>query len=595
MSAVVMWLCVLSCVITYASATGREKRQLTPVKPSCDVMGPCFFGSFCNNGGTCKTNMTTCGIYCVCKPGFTGKLCDTCETDPCAVNSTCQNGGTCENKACEPKCKCPSGYMGDLCETPAPSTTLTVTSPTTNQTAPSSTDTGCSVDMCLYDNPCTNAGTCADCGTSCICTMEYTGRFCETLLSSTSKAETTVSASTAFAPTMCKSGYFCFHGDCLITSSGTRCDCHKGFTGQFCNWPCDLDCGDNGNCSRLDISKPEFCNCVSPYTGDACTDVIQRTRIITVTGNWKSWLIGCIIALLAVLGSLVLVAYVLMRKRNIFIMRVLYYFQPHEDDDGKEFDAFISYKSSPEDETFVYRTLYPELEKQRGFKLCLHQRDFVPGETIANNILWAIEKSRRTILVLSPKYMESDFTRFEYQVAHNEMLKQKHKVIPLLLEDISQQKHLTDRTLTSILKSITYIEWPRNGEENKLKTFWRRLELSLPKRKSRSIEDGGTDTKTSRPTSYANSAFESSPESFSLERSGEKSEKEVFKIQDNLQGKQGPAKDDLEKIDLVVETEESKKPSSSKNLKDFFAEPCNDDVFNAMRESSERLEQTLEV
>ncbi|XP_071118241.1 toll-like receptor 1 [Haliotis cracherodii] len=237
-------------------------------------------------------------------------------------------------------------------------------------------------------------------------------------------------------------------------------------------------------------------------------------------------------------------------------------------EDGKEFDAFISYKSSPEDETFVYRTLYPELEKQRGSKLCLHQRDFVPGETIANNILWAIEKSRRTILVLSPKYMESDFTRFEYQVAHNEMLKQKHKVIPLLLEDISEQNHLTDRTLTSILKSITYIEWPRNGEENKLKTFWRRLELSMPKR---------------------------NPESFNLERSGEKSEKGFFKIQDNFQGIQDPTKDDLEKIDLVVETEESKKPSSSKNLKDFFAEPCNDDVFNAMRESSERLEQTLEV
>ncbi|XP_046578072.1 toll-like receptor 13 isoform X2 [Haliotis rubra] len=284
-----------------------------------------------------------------------------------------------------------------------------------------------------------------------------------------------------------------------------------------------------------------------------------------------------------------------MKKRNIFIMRVLYYFQPHEDDDGKEFDAFVSYKSSPEDETFVYKTLYQELEKQRSFKLCLHQRDFVPGETIANNILWAIEKSRRTILVLSPNYMESDFTRFEYQVAHNEMLKQKHKVIPLLLEDISQQKHLTDRTLSSILKSITYIEWPQNGDESTLKAFWRRLELSMPKIKSRSIEDGGTDTTTSRQISYANSAFESCQEPTDLMGAEEKPEKNVLKIQDNLQSQQVPTKDDFEGIELVVETDDRKNPSSVKNLKAFFAEPSNDDLFNAMRESSEKLEKTLEV
>ncbi|XP_067678304.1 uncharacterized protein [Haliotis asinina] len=624
MSAGMIWLCVLGSVIAYGSAGGREKRQLTPVNPSCDSMSPCMFGSFCRNGGTCKRNMTTCGVYCVCRQGFTGTACDKCETDPCAVNSTCQNGGTClSNKACEPICNCPSGFTGDICETPVSSTTVSVTSPTTNETSSPSTNqtlvlsnttanqtpssratdptsspsntTGaaCDVDMCLYDNPCNNAGTCSDCGESCICTSAYTGRFCETLLPSAPIAETTVSSQRK-TPTICKSGYICFHGDCLTTSNGTICDCDKGFTGQFCDLTCNLDCGDNGQCARLDISSPEFCNCIYTHTGDYCTEVIQRKNIVTVSGNWKSWLIGSMVVLLAVLGLLVLVAYVLMRKRNIFIMRVLYYFQPHEDEDGKEFDAFVSYKSSPEDETFVYKTLYHELEKQRGFKLCLHQRDFVPGETIANNILWAIEKSRRTILVLSPDYMESDFTRFEYQVAHNEMLKQKHKVIPLLLQDISQQKHLTDRTLASILKSITYIEWPRNGEESKLKAFWRRLELSLPKIKCRFIEDGVTDT-TSRQISYANSDFDSSAEPVHLMGAEEKSEKIALKIEDNLQSQQVPVKDDYEDIDLVVEPEDRKNPSTVKNLKAFFAEPCNDDLFNAMRESSEKLEKSLEV
>ena len=49
--------------------------------------------------------------------------------------------------------------------------------------------------------------------------------------------------------------------------------------------------------------------------------------------------------------------------------------------DDKEFDAFVSYRSSETDEEFVYKRLYPKLEKEMGFKLCLHYRDFIPGDS----------------------------------------------------------------------------------------------------------------------------------------------------------------------------------------------------------------------
>jgi len=49
--------------------------------------------------------------------------------------------------------------------------------------------------------------------------------------------------------------------------------------------------------------------------------------------------------------------------------------------DEKQWDAFISYKSHPVDEQYVLHELYPRLEKEFGFKLCLHFRDFVPGES----------------------------------------------------------------------------------------------------------------------------------------------------------------------------------------------------------------------
>lgn len=49
--------------------------------------------------------------------------------------------------------------------------------------------------------------------------------------------------------------------------------------------------------------------------------------------------------------------------------------------DGKLFDAFVSYRSCPEDLEFVYGMLYPRLEQDLKFKLCLHERDFLPGES----------------------------------------------------------------------------------------------------------------------------------------------------------------------------------------------------------------------
>ena len=42
-----------------------------------------------------------------------------------------------------------------------------------------------------------------------------------------------------------------------------------------------------------------------------------------------------------------------------------------------------------------------DMEKENGFKLMLHERDFRAGTTIRANIAHAIEHSRRVIVILS--------------------------------------------------------------------------------------------------------------------------------------------------------------------------------------------------
>ena len=68
------------------------------------------------------------------------------------------------------------------------------------------------------------------------------------------------------------------------------------------------------------------------------------------------------------------------------------------------------------------------------------------------------------------------------------MLKRKHRIIPILLEDISSVKATMDTNLKGIIDSVTYLEWPGISCEKKEEKFWKRLTLSLPKKKESSFE-----------------------------------------------------------------------------------------------------------
>lgn len=96
-----------------------------------------------------------------------------------------------------------------------------------------------------------------------------------------------------------------------------------------------------------------------------------------------------------------------------------------------------------------------------------------------------MENSRRTILVVSPDFIHSEFCRFEYQQAQYEMIKRRQRIVPVVLRDVTKEKKNMDATLRSILETITYLDWPEDGDPRKVERFWKRLELSMPKRKSR--------------------------------------------------------------------------------------------------------------
>ena len=158
--------------------------------------------------------------------------------------------------------------------------------------------------------------------------------------------------------------------------------------------------------------------------------------------------------------------------------------------ESRMFDAFVCYHS--DDLRWVINNLLPNLEYEHGFKLCLHDQNWLPGIDIAENIVQSIEMSRKTILVVTNKFAQSRWCQLEASLAQHAHLSDGRDVIVMLLLETIQPENMNSR-LYSIIQSKTYIEWTDNEKGRQL--FWKRLRLALMKSDHRgNIELIATET-----------------------------------------------------------------------------------------------------
>ena len=61
-----------------------------------------------------------------------------------------------------------------------------------------------------------------------------------------------------------------------------------------------------------------------------------------------------------------------------YLMLAFLYNSKNKDKRAHQYDAFVSYNAN--DEGWVLGELLPKLEDEQGWRLCLHHRDFQPGE-----------------------------------------------------------------------------------------------------------------------------------------------------------------------------------------------------------------------
>lgn len=91
--------------------------------------------------------------------------------------------------------------------------------------------------------------------------------------------------------------------------------------------------------------------------------------------------------------------------------------------EDKMFDCFIAYNAGDRDITLA---ILAELEQNHPYySFCIHERNWMPGRYITNNIILSVQNSRKTLIILSQEFLKSEWFYLEFQAAYRQTLQDK--------------------------------------------------------------------------------------------------------------------------------------------------------------------------
>ncbi|KPP62395.1 interleukin 1 receptor accessory protein precursor-like [Scleropages formosus] len=150
------------------------------------------------------------------------------------------------------------------------------------------------------------------------------------------------------------------------------------------------------------------------------------------------------------------------------------------DPDGKEFDVYISYARNSAEEQFVHMTLRRVLENELGYKVCIFDRDSLPGGTITDETLSFVGRSRCLIVVLSPAYaLQGTQALLELKAGLDSMaLGGDLRVILVQYQPVSRSNWVQELRRARV--ALALIRWKGEKSAHLSSHFWKQLQVELP-------------------------------------------------------------------------------------------------------------------
>ena len=188
----------------------------------------------------------------------------------------------------------------------------------------------------------------------------------------------------------------------------------------------------------------------------------------------------------AIVFCMIIVCLILYRwhiKYKLFLLYRNYHPFPDINDNfemlplGLQYHAYIAYNENSDDDAWVMNDLQPNMEEgPEPVKLCIKRRDFIPGHSLIESISENIRRSCKTIIVLSPNFVESNWCLHEMEIAKIRFLDENLDVIILvLLGEIPHNKMIL--SLHHLLCKKDYLKWPNDRAGQRL--FWQRLRQEI--------------------------------------------------------------------------------------------------------------------
>ncbi|XP_063423075.1 toll-like receptor 4 [Mytilus trossulus] len=175
----------------------------------------------------------------------------------------------------------------------------------------------------------------------------------------------------------------------------------------------------------------------------------------------KVWLIFSV--LLSVLLIMIIIASSIAYKYRITLQywyltirrKYRHYSKLEGESNEYRYSAFVAYHNA--DYKWVCGPLSTFLEKEKEQSLCLHHRDFLPGNLIADNIVEAVSHSRKVILVISETFLESSWCEFELDMARMQMFQESRNMLIVVLVQNIPAKSMP-KSLLRIWNKVTCLE-----------------------------------------------------------------------------------------------------------------------------------------
>ncbi|XP_037384829.1 interleukin-18 receptor 1 [Talpa occidentalis] len=245
---------------------------------------------------------------------------------------------------------------------------------------------------------------------------------------------------------------------------------------------------ENINDKNLNVSYN--CTVLSTEGIDTKMFILLKKELVDIPGHvFTGGMIAAVLASVAVV-CLVIVG-VIYRVDLVLFCR---HFMRKDETltDGKTYDAFVSYlkecqPENGEEHTFAVEILPRVLEKHFGYKLCIFERDVLPGRAVVDEVHSLIEKSRRLIIVLSKSYM-SNKVRYELESGlHEALVERKIKIILIKFASVSDFTFLPESL--KLLKSHRVLKWKADQSLSYNSRFWKNLLYLMPAKEVKACKD----------------------------------------------------------------------------------------------------------